>query len=151
ENVTLPRERMGLLKEAFKAAYELPEPNRIVSVAAWPLRVLVAVGSDNSLQEVHHLLATISEEPHGLRRLDGLGSILGAVLPSEKLRNLVLPVFVQAADASSGWRTERLVSFMAEALCKVDRGAASDLLRGRSVNRFTSKAQEALARMRPPP
>jgi hypothetical protein len=144
EEIASPRERVAALMEAIEAAYEQPEPNRIACVGAWPLRALVAVDDAAARPEVERLLATISTESHGLRRLDGLRGILGAVLSSAELRDLVLPVFMHAADTSSGWRTERMVSFMAEALGNVDLDAAKALLRGRSTNRFTLRAAAAL-------
>jgi hypothetical protein len=142
--ITSSHERVAALMEAMEAAYEQQEPNRIACVGASPLRALVAVDNATARPEVERLLATISTEPHGLRRLDGLRGILGAVLNSPELRDLVLPVFMQAADASSGWRTERMVSSMAEALGSVDLDAAKALLRDRSINRFTLRAAAAL-------
>lgn len=145
EEIASPRERVAPLMEAVKAAYEQPEPNRIACVGAWPLRALVAVDAAAARREVERLLETISKEPHGLRRLDGLRGILGAVLSSAELRDLVLPAFMHAANTSSGWRTERTVSFMAQALGKVDLDAAKALLHGRTPNRFTSRAAAALS------
>jgi hypothetical protein len=145
EELASPRERVAVLMEAVKAAYEQPEPNRIACVGAWPLRVLVAVDAAAARREVERLLETISREPHGLRRLDGLRGILEAVLSSTELRGLVLPAFMQAANSSSGWRTERTVSFMAQTLGNVDLDAAKALLHGRTRNRFTSRAAAAVS------
>ena len=134
--------------EALAAAYEQTEPNRVACVGAWPLRALVAVEASVARPQAERLLATIAGEPHGLRRLDGLRGILGAVFVSKELRDLVLPAFVRAADASSGWRTERIVAYMAEAIGDVDIATAMALLRKRGVNRFTSRALAALDRVR---
>jgi len=147
EEIAPPRERVATLMEAFKAAYEQPEPNRVACVGAWPLRALVAIDAAAARREVERLLETISKGPHGLRRLDGLRGILGAVLSSAELRAHVLPAFIHAADASTGWRTERTVSFMAQALGNVDLDAAKALLHNRTPNRFTSRAAAALERL----
>ncbi|WP_374437733.1 hypothetical protein [Inhella sp.] len=138
------RERKSALMEAFAAAYEQDEPNRITCASAWPLRALVPIDLAGARQQVIRLLAIISAEPHGLRRLDGLFGLLGAVLDSAELRALVLPAFFLAAESSSGWRSERLVAHMALALGRVDPIAARALLEGRTANRFTSKALAAL-------
>lgn len=48
--------RLRLLDAAFAAAFEQAEPNRIVSVAFWPLRVLVADASDGLEARVRELI-----------------------------------------------------------------------------------------------
>jgi len=102
-----------LLQEALDAAREQTEANRIVSVASWPLRHLAKLDAAAARGITVELLRTISTEPHGLRRLDGLSRILWAVAESADLRHLVQPAFAHAVSESVGWRTERTVAFIA--------------------------------------
>ena len=146
ERAQLKSERTGLLAEAISAAYEQDEPNRIVTAASWPLRALVHVGEAESRQVVERLLRTIVEEPHGLRRLDGLAALLLAVLPSNALRLEVLERFMLTAAESSGWRTERSVAFVASCLSKYDRSKALHILEGRQPNRFLQRAKAEIDR-----
>ena len=133
-----------LLSEALDAAYSQAEPNRVASVAFWPLRLLVGKHPELAAIHTRRLLGVIAEEPHGLRKLDGVAGILGAVLCEEALRELALHAFRDAAAVSHGWRTERIVSSTAQALAPFDREAAEGLLASRSSNRFAEKAKHAL-------
>ena len=49
-HVSDPRLRLSLVDEALRAADEMEEPNRIVSVASWPVEVLAAAGPRVRLQ-----------------------------------------------------------------------------------------------------
>jgi len=135
---------LGLLDEAFSAAFSQDEPNRVASVSRWPLRQLVVSVPGDAAGRTRQLLARILEEPHGLRRLDGLRAILWAVAPSKPLRELVLEAFVPAAKASHGWRTERIIDAMAEVLLPFDRSASSRLLDIKPPSRFTRRSRTLL-------
>jgi hypothetical protein len=133
-----------LLRESLDAAREQTEPNRIVSVASWPLRELAKLDTWAAKAATEELLRTISTEPHGLRRLDGLNRILWAVAETPDLRQLVQPAFALAASQSAGWRTERTVAFMAAYLARWDRPFAHELLESRKPNRFRNAAEKEL-------
>ena len=145
EAMSAPQVRDAVLAEAIEAAFAQDEPNRIVCAASWPLRVMVARGHAGSARLIGRLLEAIAKEAHGLRRLDGLAAIIGPVLEFPDLRAKAWPAFLATARASTGWRTERIVSWMSVVLAEVDKAAALQLLAGRSVNRFTSKARVAIA------
>lgn len=134
----------ALLDEAMSAAFNQPEPNRVASVAFWPLRQMVLRSSPKAEIHVSALLGVISKEPHGLRRLDGLRAILTAVAPSEALRACVLPVFRVALDASQGWRTERILDVVATVLMPFDKAAAAAILGSRAATRFTRRVRGEL-------
>lgn len=133
------RVRNALLLEAVAAAYEESEPNRIVSVATWPLRHLLKSNLPQAELLLPRLLATIADEPHGLRKLDGIARILHAVLPVAPLREHVLPTFEAAARASEGWRTQRIIAYAADALAEFDKPAAKAMLDARPVNKFSKR------------
>ncbi len=134
-------EQDAVLREAVDAAFEQTEPNRIVRVACWPLRVVVDLERSGISVLVRRLLQVIAMEPHGLRRLDGLAAILGSVMPLPDLRGKVLPAFIGAAAASSGWRTERIVACIATSLAAHERAEALRLLDSRVPNRFEMRAR----------
>jgi hypothetical protein len=137
--------REALLSESLTAAFELTEPNRVVTVAGWPLARLIHTNPGKANFFILRLLEVISQEPHGLRKLDGLASILLRVSRVSVLRELVLPPFLAAATASTGWRTERIVAFTAQLLWESDPKAAETLLASRSANRFSRGAWAKIA------
>jgi hypothetical protein len=109
----LPKERAkGVIQLALKAAHEQDQPNRIVTVASWPIGAAVRQGVAVEA-EVERLLQIIASEPHSLRRADALAFLFGAVFPDPKLRQRLLAALLAALSVSHGWRTERLLSFTA--------------------------------------
>jgi hypothetical protein len=141
-------EQAALLAEALLAAHEQVEPNRVACAASWPLRVMVASEYPQTGRVVRQLLDVVAEESHGLRRLDALAAILGPLLASAALRPRALALFIRASECSTGWRTERLVSWMAVALAPHDRVSAMHLLDRRSINRFATKARLEIASLK---
>ena len=134
----------AILLEAMDAAFAQQEPNRIASVAAWPLSVVVRRGIGSPAKHVQKLLAVIAAEPHGLRRLHGQAAILGSILNHRVLREMVLPAFVRTLSHSSGWRTERIAGAVAQSLVDLDRGAASTIVKAQPASRFNRGARLAL-------
>ena len=116
--------RDAALTEAVEAAFQQLEPNRVACAASWPLRVMVRCGHAGVRRLVGRLLDVLATEEHGLRRLDGLAAVIGPLLAIPELRTLAWPSFMATADASTGWRTERIVSWMAAALAEYDKPAA---------------------------
>jgi len=89
-----PKARERLVREALSAADEQSEPNRIVTVSAWPLRVMSRSGTQDALEkEVRRLLGIIATEPHAVRRADALFMLL------DKLRDGPREVFLRLLDA----------------------------------------------------
>lgn len=146
-NPSLPNSE-ALLNEALDAAYSQIEPNRIVSVAFWPLTLLLKINPSSSAAHTEKLLDTISQEAHGLRRLDGLRAILHSVVSLPELRNAVLPVFLATARSSLGWRTERIVDDTIQFLAPYDREAAINLLATRPITRYTRRSRALLSQYR---
>lgn len=72
-------EALAILEEAFAAASEQAEINRIVTVSSWPLRELVKIDAKRAQRHLERLLALATQEPHGLRRADALSAMLGVV------------------------------------------------------------------------
>jgi hypothetical protein len=92
------RLRDSLIDEAFLAASQLTEPNRIVSVASWPLKVLVRHDSSERVRvETERLLGIANSEPSPVRRADSLVGLLGAVIAAGP--GVVRPVVDALASA----------------------------------------------------
>jgi hypothetical protein len=147
ESETDPGTRNELLDESLAAAHEASEPNRVVTVATWPLKQLIHTNPAIAYDVVRRLLDTISQEPHGLRKLDGIAWVLRTVNCIPTLREHVLPPFLSAAAASAGWRTERIVAYTAVVLAESDLKTAVALLASRTPNRFSRNAGARLARI----
>ncbi len=134
-----------ILNESLLAAYSQPEPNRVASVAWWPMKELIHV---NLLSAGHHtakLLSVISQEPHGLRRLDGLYAILRAVVSVQELRNAALQAFCKTARVSHGWRSERIIDWAVQVVAPYDRDASISLVNSRPVTRYNKDSRALLA------
>lgn len=124
-----------LLQEAFAAGLNAGEPNRVVSVSAWPLKVLAASADPARLEtETQRLLDIIATEPSPVRRADALNLILGAVLtgPRPTFRQVLGP-FRQACSTPllNGKRNQRGESLLARwvpAIHKLDPDLAREVL-----------------------
>ena len=74
------RSRKSAIDDAFSAANELTEPNRLVTVSSWPVKALVLAGHVSSVSShIERLLRVISAEPSPVRRSDALRYLLGSV------------------------------------------------------------------------
>lgn len=102
-------QKLDVLEEAFAAAREQSEINRIVSVSAWPLRVMLHVCVDGVAAHLRRLVKLADEEPHTLRRADALLMLADAVRNEPALLALVGPSWVNALLHGHGWRIDRLI------------------------------------------
>jgi len=137
-------EALRVLNESLAAAHEQVEPNRVVTVAAWPLRHLLRLDRAAAEEKVERLLELAAAEPHGLRRLHALNSLLWAIADDPALRTKVAEVYLNTARACSGWRTERTIAFMAQYITTLDAPLAKRLLSGRAPSRFIRRAIQAI-------
>ncbi len=135
-----------LLIESFSAAYEQTEPNRIVSVASWPLRQLALREPAMAHVELEKLLRVAATEAHGLRRLHALERLFFAVASEPTLREQALAAFNAAAASCQGWRAERSAASVALYLAEFDVSQAEALLRSRVPSRFTNQTFRAIHR-----
>lgn len=89
--------REALLAEAFAAADALEQPNRVVSVSAWPLKVAATFWPlDRVQREVARQLDIIAREPSPVRRANGLLHTIDALLRCPGAIEPVLRAFVDA-------------------------------------------------------
>lgn len=136
--------RMRLIDAAFDAAYEQSEPNRIVSVASWPLKLLSEIDSSRASVRIEDLLRIISTEPHSLRRLDALVAVMQAVAPYAELRSILKVPLIDAARSGHGWRTQRKASLVAMMLAEDDPEFGDEMLATQPFCRFKVRAIEYL-------
>jgi len=74
------RAHQRAIDDAFAAANELGEPNRVVTVSSWPVKALALAGRLSSVEsEVARLLQLIAAESSPVRRADALRYLLGSV------------------------------------------------------------------------
>ena len=136
--------RMRLIDAAFDAAHEQSEPNRIVSVASWPLKLLAEIDPSRASGRIDDLVRIISAEPHSLRRLDALAALMQVVAPYPGLRNLLKAPLIDAARSGHGWRTQRKASLVAMMLAEDDPGFGHEILATQPFCRFKARASEHL-------
>ena len=133
-----------LVEEAFEAAEEQSEINRIVTVAAWPLRAAVKLAPELAQRKLSQLIALAATEPHGLRRADALSAVLYAVSESPQLKAQALPLLVDTVTSAYGWRIERLIAGIAVLVQHDHPEYLSRLLGAHSENSRKRKLLEAL-------
>lgn len=104
---------LRLLDDAFRAAGDQEDINRIITVTSWPLHVCVRLAPRVAERKVDELLALAAREPHTLRRGHALCAVLNAVSASPALKARVLAAAVDAATSGHGWRIERILADIA--------------------------------------
>ncbi|HEY9427257.1 MAG TPA: hypothetical protein VIR34_08885 [Gemmatimonadaceae bacterium] len=103
KRISEPERQAAILREAFAAADATGERNRVVTVAAWPLKLLAQRDDRTWLErEVHRLLDVITPEPSAARRSDALLYMLGALATApQDLFLLVFDPFLAASRATA--------------------------------------------------
>jgi len=146
EAIPLEKAR-GVLQQSLRAAHELEEPNRIVTVASWPVRVLVSREIEGAAEEVERLLAIIADEPHSLRRAHALSMLFGSVFADPALRARVLDPLLASLRVSHGWRAERVWAALVLLMREQSAAAAEQILQAMPEGR----EKRRLSRATPPP
>jgi len=98
-----------LLEEALRAAQEQREINRIVTVSAWPLRVMVGFSPESVAPHLQRLVTLANDEPHPVRRADALSALVSSVRDHPSLLTPAVSSLVSALLAGRGWRIDRLI------------------------------------------
>src|SRR5688572_8034675 len=101
---------LKLLTDAFQAAEEQDEINRVVTVASWPLAPCLRLSAGLAEEKVHMYLQMAANEPHTLRRADALLAILFAIKGVPVLKSQVLPAITEAVSNRSEEHTSELQS-----------------------------------------
>jgi hypothetical protein len=131
--------------EALKAAYEQDEPNRIVSVASWPVRAMVARGDRRLESTVDGLLHKIQLEPNPVRRGDALLMLFEAVYYESRLRDLVLDALLRTCEEMNSWKRPIIMSDIALVLAQDDLERADKIVDMIGEGRKSRQARRAIA------
>jgi hypothetical protein len=130
------RTQRRAIEDALAAANELTEPNRVVTVCAWPVKALALTGNMPRVSvEVRRLLHIIAAEGSPVRRADALRYLFGAV--STATRDVARSVAIAFSDAclaplQNGRRNRKGDSHLEEclpAIARIDPELARRLLR----------------------
>jgi hypothetical protein len=142
------RLRKRLIQEALGAAAEEREPNRVVTVSAWPLQVMARVRDVVFVRaEVGRLLNLIATESNPVRRGDAIFMLL------DKLRDGPRDVFTTLLDAlqaaclathPKAWKREWLMRNAVEIAATIDPARARALAELIQQPRLRRKALEAI-------
>jgi len=117
-----------VIGEALSAAYEQKEPNRVVSVASWPVRAMVKRTDRRLADVVDELLRRIALEPNPVCRADALLLLFEAVFYKPRLRELVLDPLLRACDQMNSWKRPRILSDITLVFAKDDPKRAAQIL-----------------------
>jgi hypothetical protein len=144
------RSQKSAIVDAFSAANELDEPNRVVTVSSWPVKALALTGDMSGVSsEVARLLQVVSTEPSPVRRADALRHLLGSVsIASLNVATRVAREFATAclAPLQNGKRNSKGESNLEACLpgiARIDSAFAQDLL-GRLAPARSQRAAHAL-------
>ena len=117
-----------VISEALSAAYEHDEPNRVVSVASWAVRVMVEKSDRRLSSVVDELLQKIQREANPVRRADALFFLFEAVFHEPRLRDLVLDVLLGVCAQMNSWKRPLVMSNIALVLAEDDPDRASQIV-----------------------
>lgn len=122
------KEYKKVIGEALAAAFEQDEPNRIVSVASWAVRVMVKKSDPQLKPAVDRLLDQIQREPNPVRQADALFYLFEAVFQETHLRDLVLDVLLRACGQMHSWKHPVVLSDIAFVLAIDDPNRAAEIV-----------------------
>lgn len=134
-----------LIEEALTAAFEQDEPNRVVSVASWPVWVMVHKGDRRLNSVVTELLDKIQSEPNPVRQGDALLLLFEAVYHEPQLREQVLDPLLRACEQMKSWKRPRILTDIALVLAKDDPDRAGHVVDTIGESRQSRKAHRDLA------
>ncbi len=117
-----------VIKEALAAAYELDEPNRLVSVASWAVRAMVAKSDRRLKSVVDELLDKIQLQKNPVRQADALFLLFEAVYYESSLRELVLDALLRACEEMNSWKRPIILSDIALVLAIDDSDRAAQVV-----------------------
>ena len=133
-------ERARLLQESVQAAQAQDEPNRVVTVAGWPVRVLAETSPAQAADLIRQLVGIAETEPHHLRRANALQALAFSVANRPELLKLIVPALAAALLSGSGWRIGRIIRHTFELV----RATHPELLRSLALHHKANRQQQRL-------
>jgi hypothetical protein len=122
------RQLKKVIDDALAAAFEHDEPNRVVSVASWPVRVMVKKRDRRLSSVVDELLSKIQLEPNPVRQADALLLLFEAVYHEPQVRESVLDPLLRACEQMNSWKRPRILSDVALVLAADDPNRAAQVI-----------------------
>jgi hypothetical protein len=117
-----------VIGEALAAAYEQSQPNRIVTVASWAVRVMVKKRDRRLSSVVNELLQKIQRETNPVRQADALFYLFEAVFYEPRLRDLVLDALLDACERMNSWKRPCFLSNIALVIARDDPNRAGQIV-----------------------
>lgn len=140
-----PRQYKKVINEALDAAYEEKEPNRIVSVAAWPVNTMVQKRDARTAPVVDELLQKIQTEPNPVRQADALLLLFQAVYADTQLRDLVLAPLLRACEEMKSWKRPVILCDVARVLAIDDAARAEQVIESIGEGQRSRQAHRLIA------
>lgn len=135
----------GVLHEALASAKQQDEPNRVVSVAAWPVSIGVARSLLDMPAVITELLEILGREPNPIRRADALLLLLEAVMDDAMQRRIVLTSLLEAC-AQRRSRKSRWILHLTALVVGNHQGLAQEVLSHIPESRELRRTKALLAR-----
>lgn len=134
-----------VIGEALTAAFEQDEPNRVVSVASWPVWVMAQKDDRRLSSVVDELLGKIQSESNPVRQGDALLLLFEAVYYEPQLRDRVLDPLLRACEQMKSWKRPRILTDIALVLAQDDPDRAAQVVDLIGESRQSRKAHSDLA------
>ena len=132
--------RSELLQASIQAAQEQDEPNRVVTVSSWPVRILADASPTQAADLIRQLISVAETEPHNLRRAHALQSLAFSVSNRPELLGLIVPAMATAILGGGGPRIDRVIRDTFELV----RTTNPELLRPLALHHKANRQQQKL-------
>lgn len=133
-----------VIGEALTAAFELDQPNRVVSVASWAVRVMVRNGDQRLGLTADKLLDKIQHESNPVRQADALFFLFEAVYYEPQLRDRVLDLLLDTCERMNSWKRPRILSDIALVLAIDDPDRASQIIDTIGEGRYSGRTRREI-------
>lgn len=138
------KQRDKIIEEALETAREQEHPNRVVTLASWPVSVMAAHLHKQIGEIVDEMLSTIAQEPNAVRRGDALLVLFEAVYLSQVQKNQVLNALLKTCEVTQSWKRDHMLAETAIALALDDLKAANHVIGLIQTNKFKSRARRQI-------
>jgi len=138
------KEQLAALSKAFAAAKEQSEPNRVVTVASWPVGALAKVKPQLAAEWAAELMTIADTEPHNLRRAHALQTLAFKTSPYPEVLGLVTPALAATLFGGHGPRIDRVIRDTFELVRSTHPHLLRDLARHHKANQQQQKLLASL-------
>ena len=149
EYIKDPERQLMILNEAFEVAQIQEEINRIVTVSAWPLKILASIHQEEAKKQLRYLMLQAEKESHPIRRADAIFALFMAVKGSSNLLEIVIPALVRSLLSGHGWKIDRQIRFLVTILTRehIFKEMVDSLIAHHRDNREKRRLMTSLAKL----